>query len=64
MERFFIIDASLYWDYFSNFNLFLKSMGFKTFQPITLANRKAIRLEKVVGRLNEWRTAELKVEER
>ncbi|CAG9536170.1 unnamed protein product [Cercopithifilaria johnstoni] len=33
-------------------------------EPTTLANRKAIRLEKFVGRLNEWRTAELKGEER
>ncbi|VBB31827.1 unnamed protein product [Acanthocheilonema viteae] len=33
-------------------------------EPTTLANRKAIRLEKFVGRLNEWRTAELEGEER
>uniref|UniRef100_A0A158Q8A9 Bm3641 n=1 Tax=Elaeophora elaphi TaxID=1147741 RepID=A0A158Q8A9_9BILA len=33
-------------------------------EPTTLANRKAIRLEKFVSRLNEWRTAELEGEER
>uniref|UniRef100_A0A182EDU5 DDT domain-containing protein n=2 Tax=Onchocerca ochengi TaxID=42157 RepID=A0A182EDU5_ONCOC len=33
-------------------------------EPTTLANRKAIHLEKFVRRLNQWRTAELKGEER